>query len=76
MWSIYLIDEGVSNITPAYSDGAMMPDLGATPIIECFSNNIYECKTTGQIIQFYHAKMGYICTSIWCKAITTGYFKG
>ena len=75
MWRISLIDEGVSNIIPAYSDGAMMPYLGATPIIQGFSNSIYECETTGKIIKFYHAKMGYQCTSTWCKAITTGYFK-
>ena len=43
MWRISLFGEGVSNIIPAYSDGAMMPKLGATPIIEDFSNNIYEC---------------------------------
>ena len=33
MWRISLLYEGVSNIIPAYSDGAMMPDLGAMPII-------------------------------------------
>ena len=30
----------------------------------------------GQLIQFYHATMGYPCTPTWCKAIITGYFKG
>ena len=75
MWCISLLDEGVSNIIPAYSDGAMMPELGAMPISEGFSNNIYECETTGRIIQFYHATMGYPPTSTWYKAITTGYFK-
>ena len=75
-WRIFLIDEGVSYIIPAYRDGAMMPDLGATPIIEDFSNNIDECETTCQLIQFYHATMGYPCTSTLCKAITAGYFKG
>ena len=58
MWRIYLLDEGVSNIIPAYSDVAMMPDLGATPIIEDFSNKIYECETTGQFIKLYHEKWG------------------
>ena len=43
MWRISLLDEGVFKIIPASSDSAMMPDLGATPIIEGFSNNIYEC---------------------------------
>ena len=52
MWHIYLLDEGVSNIIPSYSDSAMMPNLGATPIIEGFSNNIHECETTGQLILF------------------------
>ena len=41
MWIIYLLDEGVSNIIPAHSDGAMMLDLRATPIIKGYSNNIY-----------------------------------
>ena len=50
MLRISLLDEGLANIIPAYSDGAMMPDLGATPIIEGFSNNIYQCETTGQLI--------------------------
>ena len=76
MWSISRLDEGVSNIIPAYSGGAMMPDLGATPIIEGFSNIIYECETTGQLMQLYHETMGYPCKSTCCKAITAGYFKG
>ena len=53
-----------------------MPELGSMPITKGFSNKIYECETTGQLIQFYHEKMGYPYTSIWCKAITAGYFKG
>ena len=75
MWRISPLDEGLSNIISDYSDGATMPYLGAIPITEGFSNNIYECETTGQIIQFYHAKMGHPCTSTWCKSTTTGYFK-
>ena len=63
MWRIYLLDEGLSKIIPAYSDVAMMPELGAMPINEGFSNKIYECETTGQLIYFHHAKMGYPCTS-------------
>ena len=54
MWRIPILDEGVSNIIPAYSDGAMMPELVSMPITEGFSNNIYECETTGQIIYLYH----------------------
>ena len=76
MGCISLLDEGVPNSIPAYSDGDMMPYLGVTPIIKDFSNNIYECETTSQLIQLYHAKMGYPCTSTCCKAITAGYFKG
>ena len=72
MWHIYLLDEGVSNIIPAYSDGAIMPELGPMPITEVFSNNIYECETTGKLIQFYHAKTGCHYTSTCFKAITIG----
>ena len=75
MWRISPLDEGVSNIIPADSDGAMIPELGSMPIPEVSANNIYECETTGQLIQFYHATMGYPCTSTWCKTITAGYFK-
>ena len=64
MWRISLHDEGVSNSIPSYSDGAMTPELRATPIVEGFSNNIYECETTGQLIKFYHKTMGYPCMSI------------
>ena len=59
MLRISLLDEGVSDIIPAYSDGNMMPELGAMPILEGFSNNIYKYETTGQLIQLYHATMGY-----------------
>ena len=71
MWRISLLDEGVPNIIPAHSDGAMMPDLGVMFIIKGIYNTIYECETTGQLIQFYHATMGYPCTYTWCKSITT-----
>ena len=76
MWCISLLYEGGSNIIPDYSDGAMMPELGSMPITEGFPNNIYECETMSQLIQLYHATMGYHCTSTWCKAIAVGYFKG
>ena len=76
MWSIPLIDKRVSKILSAYSDGAIMPKLGAMPITEGLSNNVYECETMGRLIQFYHSTMGYPCTSTWCKSITLGYFKG
>ena len=70
MLLISFLYERVYEIIPDYSDGAMMPELGSRPITEGFSNNIYECETTGQLIQFYHATMGYPCASTWCKAIT------
>ena len=76
MWRISLLYEVVANIIPYYSDGAMIPELLSMPITEGFSNDIYECETTGQLIQFYYAKMGYPCTSTWCKAITALYFIG
>ena len=44
MWRISLLDEGVSNIIPAYSDSAMMPDLGVTPIIEGFPTKFMNVK--------------------------------
>ena len=75
MWRISLLDEGVSIIIPDDNAGAMMPELGYMPIPKSFSNNIYECETTGQLIQFYRATIGYPCTSTWCKAITAGYLK-
>ena len=76
MWRISLLDEGVSNITPADSESAMMPKLGSMCITKGFPNNIYECETMSQLIQFYRATMRYPCMSTWCKAITADYFKG
>ncbi|KAL7476782.1 hypothetical protein ACHAW6_002618 [Cyclotella cf. meneghiniana] len=39
-------------------------------------NSIYECKNTGQLIDFYYATMGYPVISMWIKAIDKGYFQG
>ena len=72
MWRISILDKEVSNTIPAYSDGAMMPELGSMTINEGLYNKTYECETTGQLIQLYHATMGYPCTSTWCKSITSG----
>ena len=44
MWCISLLDEGVFNIIPAYTDGDMMPYLGATPIIEVFPTTFMNLK--------------------------------
>ncbi|KAL7474692.1 hypothetical protein ACHAW6_000655 [Cyclotella cf. meneghiniana] len=39
-------------------------------------NSIYECKNTGQLINFYYATLGYPVISTWIKAIDKGYFQG
>ena len=59
MWCISLLDEGVSNIIPAYSDGSMMLDLGATPIIECFSKKTFmNVKTQARLYNSTMQKWG------------------
>jgi hypothetical protein len=73
MWRISLIPDGGNNIIPAddtsdITSEVKMPDF--------FANSIYECETTGQLIHYYHATMGYPVTSTWCKAIDAGYFQG
>ena len=73
MWRISLIPDGSNNIVHAedttdFTSEVKMPSF--------FANSIYECETTGQLIRFYHATMGYPVTSTWCKAIDAGYFRG
>ena len=72
MWRISLLSDGGNNIIPEddddFSEEVKMPDF--------FANAIYECDNTDQLIQFYHATMGYPVTSTWCKAIDAGYFRG
>ena len=74
MWRISLLPDGGNNIIPA-DDGTS--DITSEVIMpEFLANSIYECETTGQLIHFYHATMGYPVVSTWCKAIDAGYFRG
>ena len=47
-------------------------DDGVIPL--CY--NIYECENTNQLINFYHATMGFPVIATWCQAIKAGYFRG
>ncbi|KAL7478206.1 hypothetical protein ACHAW6_003980, partial [Cyclotella cf. meneghiniana] len=40
------------------------------------THNIYECKNTRRLINFYYATIGYPVVSTWCKATDKGYFQG
>ena len=71
MWRISLTDDGTNNIIP---DDVSIKDQVEMPSF--FANSIYECENTNQLIQFYHATMGFPAVSTWCKAIDAGYFKG
>ena len=73
MWRISLIPDGTNNIIPEDDIHDQTSEV-QTP--QFFANGIYECETTGQLITFYHATMGYPVTSTWCKAIDAGYFRG
>ncbi|KAL7534864.1 hypothetical protein ACHAXR_006130 [Thalassiosira sp. AJA248-18] len=73
MWRISLIPDGGNNIIPA-DDATEI--TSAVPMSDFLANSIYECETTGQLIHFYHATMGYPVTSTWCMAIGAGYFRG
>jgi hypothetical protein len=73
MWRISLIPDGGQNIIPADNNDYFTSEV---PMPDFFANSIYECETTGQLIQFYHATMGSPVTSTWCKAIDAGYFRG
>ena len=74
MWRISLLPDGGNNIIPA-DDGTS--DITSEVIMpEFLANSNYECETTGQLIHFYHATMGYPVVSTWCKAIDAGYFRG
>jgi hypothetical protein len=72
MWRISLLGDGGSNIIPDdddnFAEEVTMPSF--------IANGIYECNNTDQLIQFYHATMGYPVISTWCKAIDAGYFRG
>ena len=70
MWRISLLSNGGNNIIPNddddFSKEVTMPEF--------LANGIYECDNTDQLIQYYHATMGYPVISTWCKAIDAGYF--
>jgi hypothetical protein len=66
MWRISLLPDGGNNIIPDDEDQDCNTKV---PIPDFLANSIYECETTGQLIQFYHATMGFPVTSTWCKAI-------
>ena len=70
LWRISLIPDGGNNIVP--SDQALAQLILAQPQPQF--NSIYECKNTGQLINFYYATMGYPVISTWIKAIDKGYF--
>ena len=73
MWQFSLRDEGGSNVVP--SDDCNTTG-GAMPFQKFLANNIYECENTTQLIEFYHATLGYPDVSTWCKVIKDGYFQG
>eukprot|EP00804_Cyclotella_cryptica_P006014 CCRYP_000255-RA/>CCRYP_000255-RA protein AED:0.25 eAED:0.25 QI:0/0/0/1/1/1/2/0/796 len=76
LWRVSLIPDGGNTIFPPYST---IDDLYETPDnIQALSayQPIYECTNTNQLINFYHATMGYPVVSTWCKAIDKGYFRG
>ena len=59
MWHISLLSDGGNNIIPDddddFSEEVKMPEF--------LANGIYECDNTDQLIQFYHAIIGYPVTS-------------
>jgi len=73
MWRISLLPDGGNNIIPADEEEDFNTEV---PMPDFLANSIYECETTGQLIHFYHATMGFPVTSTWCKAIDAGYFRG
>ena len=73
MWRISLIPDGGNNIIPADDSSDIISEV---KIPDFLANSVYECETTCQLIQFYHATMGFPVVSTWCKAIDAGYFRG
>ena len=41
---VSLLNKGLSNIIPAYSEGSMMPELGSMPITEVFPTSFMNVK--------------------------------
>ena len=73
MWRISLIPDDGDRVIPLDASNDAPTDV---KIPDFFANSIYECNNTRQLIEFYHATMGYPVTSTWCKAIDAGYFQG
>ena len=73
MWRISLVPDKTNNIIPADDSSESSSDHKMPAF---FANSIYECENTKQLVQFYHATMGFPTTSTWCKAIDAGYFQG
>ena len=73
MCRISLIPDGGNNIIP---DDTTTDSESEVKMPTLFVNSIYGCETTGQLIYFYHATMGYPVISTWCEAIDAGYFLG
>ena len=73
MWRISLQDISRTNIIPDPNSKTLDQFL---PFPQFLANNIYKCENTQQLIEFYHATLGYPVVSIWTKAISAGYFQG
>eukprot|EP00804_Cyclotella_cryptica_P023350 CCRYP_000480-RA/>CCRYP_000480-RA protein AED:0.37 eAED:0.37 QI:0/-1/0/1/-1/1/1/0/217 len=72
LWRVSFIPDGGNNIFRPYTT---VNDLYETPSnIHALSayQPIYECTNTNQLMNFYHATMGYPVISTWCKAIDKG----
>ena len=74
MWRISLIPDNANNVVPADDNNNEISSAVKIPAF--LANSIYECENTTQLIQFYHATMGFPRISTWCKAIDAGYFRG
>ena len=74
LWRMpFLPDRSNTSIPP----NSNIIDESSTPEIPTLlTNSIFECDRTDQLIQYYHATMGYPVISTWCKSITAGYFRG
>ena len=73
MWRISLQDIGGSTSIPDPDSEQLDQPL---PFPKFLANNVYYCENTQQLIEFYHATLGYPVVSTWTKAISAGYFQG
>ncbi|KAL7478604.1 hypothetical protein ACHAW6_004365, partial [Cyclotella cf. meneghiniana] len=72
LWHVSLHPEGDNCIIPTDQQIIQRLLFEPSPAV----SSIYECKNTGQLINFYYATMGYPVISTWIKAIDKGYFQG